>query len=346
MKLEDIGFYTLSEARAESTSASTPLQRCELILTERCNFRCKYCRGIKNPAAKGEASREDALHTVDAWITNGLQNVRFTGGEPTLWPWLTEVVCRCCDGGVEHVALSTNGSASRDYYDQLLDSGANDFSVSLDSGCCAIAEDMAGRDSSWKAVVNNIRHLAARAYVTVGMVFTEDNVDSCIDDVMFVDSLGVSDVRVIPAAQYNKALTRLADLPDSVLAKYPILRYRIGNIRKGRHVRGLSAADSPVCRLALDDMAAAQGWHFPCIIHLREGGDPVGRIGPEMRAERAVWAFSHDSFTDPICRDNCLDVCIDYNNVAERYATTRAYPPSPPTDRPAPPRSEPPPRAS
>jgi hypothetical protein len=45
MKLEDIGFYTLSDSRCVSATDTTNLMRCELILTDACNFSCKYCRG-------------------------------------------------------------------------------------------------------------------------------------------------------------------------------------------------------------------------------------------------------------------------------------------------------------
>ena len=47
MKLEDIGFYTLSNERARKTSVISPIMRAELILTDRCNFRCPYCRGLR-----------------------------------------------------------------------------------------------------------------------------------------------------------------------------------------------------------------------------------------------------------------------------------------------------------
>ena len=39
-KLENIGFYTLSDERAANTSDTSPMQRCEIILTDRCNFKC------------------------------------------------------------------------------------------------------------------------------------------------------------------------------------------------------------------------------------------------------------------------------------------------------------------
>jgi hypothetical protein len=47
---------------------------------------------------------------------------------------------------------------------------------------------------------------------------------------------------------------------------------------------------------------------------MREQGDPVGKIGPNMRQERLEWIKNHDTYCDPICKKNCLDVCIDYNN--------------------------------
>jgi sulfatase maturation enzyme AslB (radical SAM superfamily) len=81
-KLEDIGFYTLSDSRALQSSEHSPLWRCELILTDRCNFKCPYCRGLRNDIL-GEMPYENALSIVNQWINEGLQNVRFSGGEPT-----------------------------------------------------------------------------------------------------------------------------------------------------------------------------------------------------------------------------------------------------------------------
>lgn len=314
MKLEEIGFYTLSDSRAQNTSINSPLQRCELVLTDRCNFKCTYCRGMINKNAQGEVSLLHAFSIVKYWTDQKLKNVRFTGGEPTLYAGLKILVEMCKFGGVEHIAISTNGSASQKTYQELIDAGVNDFSVSLDSGCCTIGDKMAGVDKKWPQVVENIKFIASKSYITAGMVFTEDNIETCVDDVLFADSLGVTDIRVIPSAQYNKALSLLKNLPKQILSKYPILRYRINNIKNNRHIRGLSEKDCGRCWLAMDDMACAKHFHFPCIIHLREGGDPIGEIGSNMRKEREQWLLRHNSLEDPICRKNCLDVCVDYNN--------------------------------
>lgn len=315
MKLEDIGFYTLSDVRAKGSSESSPLWRCELILTDACNFHCKYCRGLREDL-KGTMKFDDALRVLELWCNEGLKNIRFSGGEPTLYFYLPELVRYCKKRGVEHIAVSTNGSHLLDYYDILIDYGVNDFSISLDGGCCAVGDDMANTPGSWDRVVETIKYLSQKIYVTVGMVFTESNISDSYNAVMFAHKLGVADIRVLSAAQYNKALTMLTDLPNDVLDAHPILKYRINNFRSGRNVRGISETDSHKCKLMFDDMAVAGDYHFPCIIYMREYGDPVARVSENMRRERKMWYESHNTFNDPICRQNCLDVCVDYNNKA------------------------------
>lgn len=316
--LEKIGFYTLSDERARTSSETSPLARCELILTGRCNFKCPYCRGLRTDLGlSNDLSFEAAQATLELWIAQGLQNVRFSGGEPTLWPGLVDLVKIAHKGDVQRIAVSTNGSASIETYVDLWRSGVNDFSISLDSDCCSTSEKMTGGVKSFNHVLESIKTLSQLTYVTVGMVFTEQNIDDCVESIIFVSSLGVSDIRIIPSAQFNRALSCAADaLPNPFLDQFPILAYRVRNICLGKHVRGLRSEDSGQCRLALDDMIVAGDYHFPCVIYMREGGDPIGKIGPRVRQERAEWVASHDAHRDPICREMCLDVCIDFNNVA------------------------------
>jgi len=221
----------------------------------------------------------------------------------------------CESNKVERIAVSTNGSADWQAYQRLIDAGVNDFSVSLDSCCASTGDKIAGGiNGSWLKVIENIGRMAKKVYTTVGVVINEENVEQCLDTVIFADTLGVSDIRVIPSAQYNRLLEVLQNIPEEILSKHPILKYRVNNIRSGRNIRGLTNKDSKHCWLAMDDMAVAGNYHFPCIIWLREQGDPIGRVGPNIRKERYDWVIRHDCFKDPICRKNCLDVCKDYSN--------------------------------
>ena len=148
------------------------------------------------------------------------------------------------------------------------------------------------------------------------MVFTEANIDTVVSSIKFASSLGVADIRIVSAAQDNRMIEELQKIPNYLLQKHPILKYRVNHYIGGRNVRGITETDSNKCKLVLDDMAVAGGYHFPCIIYLREGGKPIGMISNNMRKERYEWYRRHNSYEDPICKKNCLDVCIDFNNKA------------------------------
>jgi MoaA/NifB/PqqE/SkfB family radical SAM enzyme len=85
--------------------------------------------------------------------------------------------------------------------------GVNDFSISLDSGCCSVGKKLTGGiEGAWEKVVDNIREISKISYVTVGMVFTEDNIGTATEDIKFADSLGVADIRIISSSQYQNQL--------------------------------------------------------------------------------------------------------------------------------------------
>jgi molybdenum cofactor biosynthesis enzyme MoaA len=308
MRLEEIGFYTLSDHRAEHVSWSSPMVRGEIILTGRCNFRCAYCRGLKVPE---DIAMSTAITALVEWGNDRLRNVRFSGGEPTLYPKLPALVEVARNLGVERIAVSSNGSRPWSVYDRLLSAGVNDFSISLDACCAADAAKMAGGVDRWERLTANLRELASRAYTTVGVVLTADNVDQVVGIAELAHDLGVADVRVIPAAQDGAMLTRLSGVSQALAAAHPILAYRLARAASGEPVRGLHEPVS--CHLVKDDSAVMGEHHYPCIIYLREGGSPIGPVGQGMREQRRAWFEQHEPFEDPICRGNCLDVCVAHN---------------------------------
>ena len=111
------------------------------------------------------------------------------------------------------------------------------------------------------------------------------------------------------------------EFPEEILKKCSIFKYRINNLNTGRHVRGLNEKDNNRCPLALDDMAVLNGQHFPCIIYLREQGKPIGSLDENVREQREIWVNTHDTHLDPICRANCLDVCVDFNNKHKMFSS-------------------------
>lgn len=320
MALEDIGFYTLSDERAANVTSTSPMWRCEMILTDRCNYSCLYCRGLK-PEYRGDIDYEIAMRTLLYWIQDGLKHIRFSGGEPLLYKHLHDLIVLCKAGGVDRIAISTNGSAIPSAYMRLIDAGVNDISISLDACCVSDGQKMSGGVDRWDTVIKNIEWLSKKTYVTVGVVLTDDNIEHTTEIIQLAHSLGVADIRVIPAAQDGDRLGNAINgvVDTNILSQHPILAYRVKNTVEGKAIRGLGYADSHRCYLVMDDSCVVKDWHFPCVIYMREGGDPIGSVSKGMRASRFGWSLDHRIQDDPICKANCLDVCVAYNNRVREY---------------------------
>jgi len=177
---------------------------------------------------------------------------------------------------------------------------------------------MTGGREVFDTVVENIKWLSQRTYVSVGVVLTNDNAGETGNIIDFASSLGVSDIRIIPAAQNGDRL-RNVSIDASFLSLYPILAYRFSNALNGKRIRGIEKEDCHTCGLVLDDMAVNDNKHYPCIIYMRESGKAIGNVGLNMRQERLEWYKTHNTYNDPICKNNCLDVCVEYNNKFEEY---------------------------
>jgi molybdenum cofactor biosynthesis enzyme MoaA len=258
---------------------------------------------------------ERAMLVLDQWMEQGLKNVRFSGGEPMLYPHLEGLVYHAATK-CQHIALSTNGSFPLEKYFSLMSLGVNDFSISLDACCASECGKMSGTGGAqtWQRITENIHELAKKTYVTVGVVLTDDNLLNLNGIVEFAHSLGVADIRIIPAAQNGNMIAGVESLDPEIVAAHPILAYRVENILRGKPVRCIQRYDSHRCYFPIDDSVVCGDFHFPCVIYMREQGEPIGKIGPNMRAERIAWSEAHNTYQDSICRANCLDVFVDHNN--------------------------------
>lgn len=316
MKLEDIGFYSLSDNRAKNSSPKSKMQRCEMIINEACNFRCGYCKGLGKQVFKNRIKKELSIgeikRNIDYW--SPLENIRFSGGEPTIHKHLLSAVVYARDKMINRIAISTNGSANSGKYYDLIAGGCNDFSISLDAADALTGDVMAGNiKGSWCKVVKNIEKLSAITYVTVGVVLNPKNINTFIEIVQFADSLGVSDIRVIPSAQWNEPLVELKKINQTILNRHPILKYRVTNFINGKRIRGLDENSVSSCPLVWDDSVIAGNDHYPCVIYMREQGNPIGKVSDNMREDRIEWFNNTNTKQDIICSKNCLDVCVDYN---------------------------------
>ena len=79
-----------------------------------CNMRCEFCfatfQDINQAVLpKGHLGREDCMSVVDLIVGAGFKKLNFAGGEPTLCPWLPDLITRAKALG-STTAIVTNGS--------------------------------------------------------------------------------------------------------------------------------------------------------------------------------------------------------------------------------------------
>lgn len=75
-----------------------------------CNMRCGFCFAtFEDTSARDQLKAEKACELVDRLCEVGFQKINFAGGEPTLLPWLPDLIRRTKSYGLT-TSIVTNGS--------------------------------------------------------------------------------------------------------------------------------------------------------------------------------------------------------------------------------------------
>lgn len=105
-------------------------------LWEPCNMRCKFCfatfQDVKAILPKGHLSKNDALRVVQKLCDFGFKKITFVGGEPTLCPWLPELIGLAKTNGLTTMIV-TNGSKLTESYLKQFSRILDWVTISIDS---------------------------------------------------------------------------------------------------------------------------------------------------------------------------------------------------------------------
>ncbi|EJQ43344.1 molybdenum cofactor biosynthesis protein A [Bacillus cereus BAG5X1-1] len=118
-----------------------PLKDLRISVTDRCNFRCRYCMPEEIFGRDYSFLSNDKILSFDEieritriFVSLGVRKLRITGGEPLLRKELPELIQRLNEiDGVEDIGLTTNGSLLKKFAPDLYKAGLSRVTVSLDS---------------------------------------------------------------------------------------------------------------------------------------------------------------------------------------------------------------------
>ena len=118
-----------------------PLKDLRISVTDRCNFRCRYCMPEEIFGPDYSFLFNDKILSFDEieritriFVSLGVRKLRITGGEPLLRRGLPKLIERLNKiDGVEDIGLTTNGSLLKKFAPDLYKAGLSRVTVSLDS---------------------------------------------------------------------------------------------------------------------------------------------------------------------------------------------------------------------
>ncbi|WP_377889743.1 GTP 3',8-cyclase MoaA [Alkalihalobacillus sp. R86527] len=172
-----------------------PLRDLRISVTDRCNFRCRYCMPEETFGPdyeflpKASLLRfEEITRLAKLFVGMGVEKIRLTGGEPLLRKDLDVLIHMLASiDGLNDIALTTNASLLKKHAMKLKEAGLDRVNVSLD----AIHDDtfgkMNGRGTKIKPVLEGIQAAKdAGLQVKINMVVQK----------------GVNDHEILPMAEY------------------------------------------------------------------------------------------------------------------------------------------------
>ena len=109
-----------------------------ISLTDKCNLRCVYCmpedKVYENNLINDILSFNDYKFIINGLSQVGIKKIKFTGGEPLLYPHLIELIKYAhYECNIDDISITTNGIGLNEIAYELKRSGLKSVNISLDS---------------------------------------------------------------------------------------------------------------------------------------------------------------------------------------------------------------------
>jgi cyclic pyranopterin phosphate synthase len=303
-------------------------------LTDRCNLRCSYCmppEGLDWLPGPELLTDEEIVRLLAVAIGEGVQEVRFTGGEPLLRRGLVDVVARTAALTPRpEISLTTNGIGLARLAPALADAGLDRINVSLDTLDPARFRELTRRDrladvfaGLAAAAAAGLTPVKVNAVAMRGVNDDEapDLLRWCLDhgyELRFIEQMpldaqhGWSRATMVTADELLERLSAVFDLtpePDELRGSAPAQTWLVdgGPARVGV----IASVSRPFCGACDRVRLTADGQLRNCLFAreesdlrtpLRSGatdGEIAGRMRAAMRAKKAGHGIDDPSFLQP-----------------------------------------------
>ena len=253
-----------------------------LSVTDSCNFNCAYCR----PQGCGSGTRQQALPEAEILrlasilTAAGIQEIRVTGGEPTLRPDLMKILQGLSVLPLRRLAMTTNGYKLLPLLKPLLSTQCRALNISLDSLRRERFAELTGQDAfeEVQTALLTARDMGFSVKVNT-VVLKGINHDELLDfaafsakngiEVRFLEYMQIDNVSFLPGNHFITADDILALLnkeytfspipvpPDSTAKRFVSL--------SGAKIGLITGESQPFCRACSRLRLSSSGVLLPCL---------------------------------------------------------------------------------
>jgi GTP 3',8-cyclase len=157
-----IAFSAVASAARLTDSHGRVIHDLRVSITDRCNYKCVYCRTGELGAQYPELGIEEYFRLIQLFVGLGIEKVRLTGGEPLLRHGLLDLIrelgkLRTLAGEPLDLALTTNGHLLEGLAGALKTAGLQRATVSMDAVDAPTFERITRVPGSFSKVLAGIR---------------------------------------------------------------------------------------------------------------------------------------------------------------------------------------------
>lgn len=167
-------------------------------VTEYCNFNCKWCFANAGDNQKPiHMEKEKAFRLIDTLADSGVRQITFSGGEPTVYPHIEDVISKAHERGMV-VHMNTNGFLlSEELAKRLKARGLSQVQINIDSMDPKCHDYIRGRKNSHERAILALQNARAAGLTCVSQtVLTKKNEGEIVDIFKLARSKGLQRCRV------------------------------------------------------------------------------------------------------------------------------------------------------
>jgi cyclic pyranopterin phosphate synthase len=160
------------------------MRKLRVSLTDACQYRCFYCMP-ENPVFTANSKLLSAAEyqtICSALVERGIEELRVTGGEPTVRPEFREILTALAAIPAKRLSLTSNGQLLQRHLEFLSDIGCTHLNISLDSLDAGRFERITG-GGDFRKVMASIEKASAMGFeVKVNAIVFRGVNDDELDD--------------------------------------------------------------------------------------------------------------------------------------------------------------------